>query len=64
MDDQTRELLQAIHDAMENPSARQRFRIAAALEELLRDGSTATPGWAAEFIRRGPREEAMPSEQR
>jgi hypothetical protein len=56
MDQGTRELLQAIEDACENGRALQRFRIAGAVHELLAEGSTATPQWAAEFIRRGPPE--------
>lgn len=50
MDDATRQLLTAIQDALENGPDHQRYRVAAALHDLLREGSTATVEWATEFI--------------
>jgi hypothetical protein len=54
MDDQTRDLLEAIRDALAaDPHGKTPYRVESALYGLLEEGSTATPEWAAEFIRRG-----------
>jgi hypothetical protein len=50
---EVRDLLAAIEDALERGPDMQQFRIASAIHDLLREGSTATPGWAAGFIRKG-----------
>jgi hypothetical protein len=47
-----RDLLAAIQDALERGPDIQRFRVASAIHRLLAEGSTATPAWAAAFIRR------------
>jgi hypothetical protein len=63
MDQATRDLLQAIKEALERGPDVQRFRVAAALHSLLTGGSTATVKWAAEFIRKQTAEGVRPSER-
>jgi hypothetical protein len=51
LDPAVRDLLEAIEEALERGPNVQRFRVAAAIHDLLTEGSTATPAWAAGFIR-------------
>jgi len=60
LDPEVRDLLWAIYNALLNPRAEQRFRVAAALGTMLVEGSTVTAEWTAMFIRRGPGETGDP----
>jgi hypothetical protein len=51
LSDDVRDLLAAVEEALERGPNVQRFRVASALHMLLAEGSTATPAWAASFIR-------------
>ena len=51
LDPAVRDLLAAVEEALERGPGVQRFRVASALHMLLAEGSTATPAWAAGYIR-------------